>query len=270
MSDTLRTAEPRLSEEETAALAARLWDAEQRREPLAPLTESSVGFSTADAYPVQLAVTRLRQELGHRVIGKKIGLTSKAMQDMAGVPEPDYGHLFDGMWIDDGGSFRRADLIRPKVEPELAFVLSEDLRGWVTPAHVLAATAFVTPALEIVDSRIAEWRIRWADTVADNGSSARFVLSERVFSPLGLDLRSASVVFSRNGAVTGTAALSEVLGSPLRSVCWLARKLDEYGIGLRAGDVILAGSPCRAVDAEPGDEFVAEISGMGRVSVTVE
>jgi 2-keto-4-pentenoate hydratase len=270
MSEAEQTSPARLSEQETAALATRLWEAEQRCTPIPPLTEAPGGFLPADAYPVQLAVTELRRNLGHRVVGKKIGLTSKAMQDMAGVPEPDYGHLFDGMWLEDGGSFRRAELVHPKVEPELAFVLSKDLRGWVTPAHVLAATEFIAPALEVVDSRIAEWRIRWADTVADNGSSARFVLGEQVVSPLGVDLRTTGVVFSRNGEVAGSAPMSEVLGSPLRAICWLARKLDEHGIGLQAGDVILAGTPCRAVDAHPGDEFLAEFTGMGRVQIAVE
>jgi 2-keto-4-pentenoate hydratase len=259
----------RLSEDEIAALAAQLWDAEQRAVGLAPLTDSPRGLHPDDAYPVQLAVVAIRERLGHQVVGKKIGLTSKAMQGMVGVDEPDYGHLFDRMWIADGGAFRRSDLVQPKVEPELAFVLSRDLPGWVTPPQVLSATAFVSPALEIVDSRVADWRIKWADTVADNGSSARFVLSEQGFSPLGVDLRSVEIVFSHNGAVASTAPLSEVLASPLRSVCWLARKLADHGIALRAGDVILSGSPCRAVDAEPGDEFVADVSGMGRVSVSV-
>jgi 2-keto-4-pentenoate hydratase len=263
-------AAPRLDDDQLAALAARLWDAEVRCAPIEQLTAAPEGFHPADAYRVQLAVADIRRGLGHRVVGKKIGLTSKAMQQMAGVDEPDYGHLFDGMWIDDGGSFRRADLVHPKVEPELAFVLAKDLRGWVTPAHVLAATAFVTPALEIVDSRIVDWRLTWADTVADNGSSARFVLAEQGFSPLGVDPRAIEVVLRRNGEVVGAAAMSEVLGSPLRAICWLARKLDEYGIGLRAGDVILPGSPCRAIDAQAGDEFVAEFTGMGSVSVAVE
>ena len=270
MSDAVQTPATRLDAEATAALAARLWEAEQRCAPIPPLTEAAGGFDPADAYPVQQAVADLRHELGHRVVGKKIGLTSKAMQDMAGVPEPDYGHLFDRMWLDDGASFRRAELVHPKVEPELAFVLSQDLRGRVRPTQVLAATAFIAPALEIVDSRIAEWRIRWADTVADNGSSARFVLGEQVVSPLGIDLRAAGVTFSRNGDVIGSAPMSEVLGSPLRAVCWLAEKLDEHGIGLRAGDVVLAGTPCRAVDAHPGDEFAAEFPGIGRVSVGVD
>jgi len=270
MSEPVQATAAGLGAEETAALAARLWEAEQRCAPIPPLTGGPDGLRPADAYPVQLAVVELRRRLGHRVVGKKIGLTSKAMQDMAGVPEPDYGHLFDTMWLDDGDSFHRAELVHPKVEPELAFVLSQDLRGRVRPTHVLAATAFIAPALEIVDSRIADWRIRWADTVADNGSSARFVLGEQVASPLGIDLRAAGVTFSRNGEVIGEASMSEVLGSPLRAVCWLAEKLDEHGIGLHAGDVVLAGTPCRAVDAAPGDEFVAEFPGIGRVSVGVD
>ncbi|MCW2568430.1 MAG: 2-keto-4-pentenoate hydratase [Mycobacterium sp.] len=270
MTATTPASVPRLGDTGVAAVAARLWDAEQRATAIEPLTAAPGGFEPADAYPVQLAVADIRRGLGHRVVGKKIGLTSKAMQDMAGVAEPDYGHLFDTMWIPDGGSFRRADLVHPKVEPELAFVLAADLRGPVTPAAVLAATAFVTPALEIVDSRIADWRVRWADTVADNGSSSRFVLAERGFSPLGLDLRATEVTLRRGGEVVGAAAMSEVLGSPLRAICWLAQKLDDYGIGLHAGDVVLPGSPCRAIDAHAGDEFVAEFTGMGSVGVTVD
>jgi 2-keto-4-pentenoate hydratase len=259
-----------LTDQQIASVAEQLWTCELTRTPVTPLTDRPGGFSHMDAYPVQEAVAELRQGLGHRLVGKKVGLTSPAMQAMAGIAEPDYGHLFDVMSVQNGGVIRRELLIAPKVEPELAFVLARDLAGSATPALVLAATEIVVPALEVVDSRIVDWRIRWADTVADNGSSARFVLAQNGFTPLGRDLGSVLVRFTRNGVLAAEAPMSEVLGNPLRAVCWLAHKLDEHGIGLHAGDVVLAGTPCRAADANAGDTFSAEFTGMGTVSVSVQ
>ncbi|WP_214371132.1 2-keto-4-pentenoate hydratase [Pseudonocardia sp. H11422] len=259
---------PPLDELARAALSEELWKAECTSTPVAPLTERYPGLGQDDSYGIQAGVASIREDLGHRVVGKKVGLTSPAMQEMAGVREPDFGQLFDVMEAADGDDLELDSLIAPKVEPEIAFVLGKRLEGpLVTPRQVLAAIDFVAPALEIVDSRIADWRIRWHDTVADNGSSARFVLGDRAFSPRGVDFEALPVVVERNGRAAANGCMRDVLGSPLRSVCWLVHKLATHGIALEAGDVVLPGSPCRAVDAGDGDVFRADFGALGSVAL---
>ena len=258
----------RLDELTRRSLADELWKAECAAEPVGPITERYDGLDESDAYGVQAAVAATRQQLGHRVVGKKIGLTSPAMQAMAGVNEPDFGYLFDVMEIADGDDVDLGELISPKVEPEIAFVLKRRLEGpRVTPRQVLAATECIIPAIEIVDSRIADWRIRWHDTVADNGSSCRFVLGDQAFSPLGVDFERISVVLGKNGRAGAAGTMRDVLGSPLRSVGWLVRKLSTYDIALEAGEVVLPGSPCRALDAAAGDVYCATFGPLGSVTV---
>jgi 2-keto-4-pentenoate hydratase len=248
--------------------AKELWAAECNLTPVDPFTSRSDKLSRHEAYLVQLEVASIRRKLGHRVVGKKVGLVSKAMQEMAGFAEPDYGHLFDQMRIEDGATIRLDSLIQPRIEPEVAFVLNKPLRGPnVTVQDVLAATAFVAASLEIVDSRIKDWKIRWVDTVADNGSSSRFVLSEQAVSPLGLDFRTMGMVLEVNSEPVVTSVMTEVLGNPVRAVCWLANKLHEWEIGLEAGDVILPGSPCRAIAVNKGDRVTAHMAGLGSVSL---
>ncbi|SCG77911.1 2-keto-4-pentenoate hydratase [Micromonospora inositola] len=257
------------SRERIQALADRLWEAETTTRPVPPLTEAEPPLRPEDAYAVQLAVADMRRGAGHRVVGKKIGLTSAAMQQLIGVDEPDYGHLFDVMSVADGGTIRRAELIAPKVEPEIAFVLAAPLPGRATtPEDVLRCTASIHPALEVVDSRVRDWRIRWADTVADNGSSARFVLGESAVEPRDLDLTALEVVLSRNCRAEASGTMDAVLGGPVLSICWLAHKLEEFDIALAEGDVILPGSPCKALDAGSGDTFHASFAGLGSVAVS--
>jgi 2-keto-4-pentenoate hydratase len=257
-----------LDELTRTAIAGQLWKAECMATPVGPLTDRFAALEQDDSYGIQAEVARIRAGLGHRVIGKKVGLTSPAMQEMAGVREPDFGQLFDVMEATDGDELDLDTLIAPKVEPEVAFVLSKRLEGpRVTPRQVLAAIDFIAPALEIVDSRIADWRIRWHDTVADNGSSARFVLGDRAFSPHGIDFEALMVSVERNGAAVAAGCMGDVLGSPLRSVGWLVNKLSTHGIALEAGDVVLPGSPCRAVDASSGDVFRADFGALGSVAL---
>lgn len=259
---------PSLDEQTCASLAEELWKAECAASPVTPLTERYDGLDQDDSYGIQAAVAHIRTGLGHRVVGKKIGLTSQAMQEMAGVREPDFGLLFDVMEAVDGEDLDLDTLIAPMVEPEIAIVLRKPLEGpRVTPRQVLAAIDFIAPAIEIVDSRLADWKIRWHDTVADNGSSSRFVLADRAYSPHGVDFESMSVVVERNGRVEATGAMREVLGNPLRSVGWLVAKLSTHGLGLQAGDVVLPGSPCRALRVQPGDRFRADFGAMGAVTL---
>lgn len=245
-----------------------LLKAEQARQPIDPITETDPGVTVDDAYQIQLRVMELKQKAGQVVVGKKIGLTSLAMQTMLGVSEPDYGHILHGMVIMEGSKIPAGDLIAPRIEGEIAFVLKEDLQGpGVTVADVLRCTEGVVPALEIVDSRIRNWKIKLADTVADNASSALIVLGG-ILSPLqGLDLRTVGMVMEKNGEVQGTATGAAVLGHPAQAVAWLANKLSAYGIILRKGEVVLSGALTAALPLVAGDFFCANFGPMGEVKI---
>jgi 2-keto-4-pentenoate hydratase len=250
------------------ALADELALAERERAPVPPLSERVAGLSVADAYAVQRRNVERRLREGDVLAGHKIGLTSRPMQRLLGVDEPDFGALLASMRVEDGDAVPVAELIQPKIEAELAFVMSEDLAGpGVDALAVARATAGVVPALEVIDSRVAEWRIGLVDTVADNASSARFVLGPVVTPLAGLDLRLLGVVVTRGGALVDTGAGAAALGSPLRCVAWLANTLAEFGQGLRAGDVVLSGALHAAVPVQAGDVVRAEFARLGCVSV---
>ena len=259
-----------LTQEQVEALAEALWSAERDAAPIAPLTAQHPDLTVADAYAVQQALIRRKLAAGARVMGWKVGLTSTAMQRLLGVSEPDFGHLLDTMQLADGSPLSRAALIWPRVEPEIAFALGADLHGpGVTAADVLAATAALIPALEVVDSRIRDWQIRLADTIADNASSARFVLGRGRVPPGDFDLRLLGMVFQVDGQVVATAAGAAVLGHPAQAVAWLANTLARFGQGLRAGQVVLPGSLVAAVDVQPGMTVTAEFDRLGAVTLHV-
>jgi 2-keto-4-pentenoate hydratase len=248
------------------ALAEMLLTAEQSQKPIPPLTESDPGISVDDAYRIQLLVVETKKARGQVVVGKKIGITSLAMQTMLGVKEPDYGHILNGMVVMEGEKVPTADLIKPRIEGELAFVLKEDLQGpAVTLTEVIRCSEGVIPALEIIDSRIADWKIKLADTVADNASSARIVLGGMITPLNALDLRTVGMVLEKNGEVAATAAGAAVLGHPAQAVAWLANKLAVYGIPLRHGEVILSGSLTAAVPVGSGDFIRADFGSLGDV-----
>lgn len=249
-------------------IAKELLQAEVTRNPLDPLTSAYPGLSVEEAYNIQLAGVRMKVQQGRRIVGKKIGLTSKAMQDLLGVIEPDYGHLLDNMLLLEGEPCRREELIWPRVEGELAFVLNNTLKGpGVTIADVFRATEGIMPAIEIVDSRIRDWKIKLADTVADNGSSARFVLGSRLLPVKDLDLRLIGMVLEKNGEVIGTGAGAAVWGHPAAAIAWLANKLGAFGIPLEAGEVVLSGAITAAVDATAGDVFTVSFQGLGTLTL---
>jgi 2-keto-4-pentenoate hydratase len=251
----------------SSTFAAELISAERSCTPISPLTERAGRFTVDDAYAVQLAVVEERISRGEKVVGKKIGLTSKAMQQLLGVGEPDYGHIFGSMVLLEG-TCRRDALIQPKVEGEIAFVMDSDLRGpGATIADVLRATACVRPVIEIVDSRIADWKIGLPDTVADNASSARIVLGETSLKVNELDMRLCGMVLEKNGEVVNTGAGAAVWGHPAAAVAWLANKLNAYGVWLREGDIVLSGAFTAAADAEKGDTFLVAFDRLGTVSV---
>lgn len=252
-------------------IATRLLDAESTQNPIDPLTSDYENLTVRDAYKIQLAGVEIKRQKGIKIVGKKIGLTSKAMQQTLGVNEPDYGHLLDNMVIFEGEPCKKKELIWPKIEGEIAFVLKNTLKGpGITISDVLRATEGVMPAIEIVDSRIRNWKIKLEDTIADNASSGRFVLGSKLTSVKNLDLRLIGMVFQKNGRVVSTGAGAAVWGHPAAAVAWLANKLAEFDIALEAGEVILSGAVTAAVDASAGDVFLVNFQELGSVSVYFE
>jgi 2-keto-4-pentenoate hydratase len=217
---------------------------------------------------VQAAWLERKLAAGNSLAGRKVGLTSRAMQQQLGVDEPDFGFLLQSMLVPSGATLRRAELLQPRVEPEIAFWLRDALRGpGVTAEQVLAATRGVSAALEIVDSRIADWKIKLADTIADNGSSARAVIGERVVPVADLDLVAEGVELFCDGQPVGSGVGAAVLGHPAEAVAWLANRLADFGDGLHAGQVVLPGAMCASVFANAGETFRAEYPHLGSVSV---
>ncbi len=252
-------------------LAADLAQAERSREPIAPLTAAYPDIDVVDAYEIQLINIRQRVAEGARVVGHKVGLSSLAMQQMMGVDEPDYGHLLDEMQVFEDNPVKASRFLYPRVEVEVGFILSEDLPGaGCTEDDVLAATEALAPSIELIDTRITDWKIALCDTIADNASSAGFVLGESRVSPRDLDIKTIDAVLTRNGEVVAEGRSDAVLGNPVTAVAWLARKVESFGVRLRKGDVVLPGSCTRAIDARAGDEFLADFTGLGSVRLSFE
>jgi len=204
---------------------------------------------------------------GRKITGKKIGLTSLAMQNLLGVNRPDFGHLLDTMEVKDEVVDRKK-LLQPKVEGELAFVLKKDLAGpGVTSKDVIEATDYVVPSIEIVDSRIANWKINIIDTVADNASSGMYVVGKERIDPMETDLLSIKMKLYKNGEYINGGIGSDVLGDPAEAVAWLANTLSEFGVSLKKGEVVLSGAFSAALAAEAGDEFTAVYENIGEVKV---
>ncbi|WP_258359660.1 2-keto-4-pentenoate hydratase [Moorella sulfitireducens] len=249
-------------------IATELLAAEASCRPIEPLTATYPDLTVEDAYRIQLAGIEMKKARGSKVIGKKIGLTSKAMQQLLGVNEPDYGHLLDNMLLLEGEPCRREELLLPRVEGELAFILKDTLKGpGVTIADVYRATEGIMPAFEIVDSRIRDWKIKLQDTIADNASSARLVLGSRMVPIKDLDLRLIGMVLEKNGEVASTGAGAAVWGHPAAAVAWLANKLAAFDIALEAGEIILSGAVTAAENASAGDVFTVSFHGLGSLSL---
>jgi 2-oxopent-4-enoate/cis-2-oxohex-4-enoate hydratase len=252
------------------SLGEELYAALRSRRTVAPITERFPGFSIDEAYRASKRMLDLRLADGERVIGKKIGVTSEAVQKMLDVHQPDFGFLTDAMRFEDGATIPiGSTLIQPRAEGEIAFILASDLTGpGVTEADVLAATRSVLPCFEIVDSRIRDWKIRIADTVADNASSGVFVLGRDEVDPRSLDLRKCRIAIEKNGAPLSEGVGAAALGSPAYSVAWLANTLAQFGIPLRAGEVILSGSLVPLEPVRPGDRLSLSLEGIGTASVS--
>lgn len=232
-----------------------------------PLRDGLAADDSDGAYAVQAINTRLWESQGRRIVGRKAGLTAKAVQAQLGVDQPDFGVLFDDMRIADDGVLDPARTLQPKAEAEIAFVLGTDLPSeHTTVAQTAAAIASVHAAIEIVDSRIADWAITFADTVADNGSSAFFVLAETGLPLDGLDLEGAAMEMRINGDVVSTGVGAAALGNPLNAAAWLAQTLARAAEPLRAGDILLAGALGPMVALKPGDKVAATVAGIGACS----
>ena len=252
-------------------LAADLAQAERSRQPIAPLTAGHPEIDVVDAYEIQLINIRQRVAEGARVVGHKVGLSSLAMQQMMGVDEPDYGHLLDEMQVFEDTPVNADKYLYPRVEVEVGFILAHDLPGAnCTEDHVIAATEALVPSIELIDTRITDWKIALCDTIADNASSAGFVLGAGRVAPTDIDITQIEAELTCNGEVVAKGRSDAVLGNPVTAVAWLARKVESFGVRLRAGDIVLPGSCTRAIDARRGDKFVAEFAGLGSVRLSFE
>ena len=261
-----------LTPEQVKELAHALHKAEHTLEPIAPLTEQYPDIDIGDAYAVQLEGIKERtQAHGGTIVGWKVGLTSKAMQQMLGVDQPDFGHLLDNMRIDEGTDIDCGEMIWPRVEPEIAFQLKADLRGpGVTVDDVMRATEYLIPALEVIDSRVKDWRIKLCDTIADNASCGRFVLGRSRSAPEGFDVGLIGMNYYVNGELVANATSAAVLGHPAEAVAWLANTLAPYGHYLQAGQVVMPGSLVAAVDAKPGGVIRADFDHIGSVELRLK
>lgn len=248
------------------AAADALWRAAHDGCPIAPLRERYPAFGGDDAYAVQEINTARQLAAGARLVGRKVGLTARSMQQQLGVDQPDFGMLFDHMACTDGEPIAWRRLMQPKAEAEVALVLERDLpEPGVTVAQMMRAVAFALPAIEVVGSRIADWNIRFVDTVADNASSSAFVLGTTPVPLAGLDLRLAGMVMERAGQQVSLGAGAACLGHPLHAAVWLANTMARRGRFLRAGDIVLTGALGPMVTVQPGDMIEARIQGLGSV-----
>jgi 2-keto-4-pentenoate hydratase len=251
------------SREETAARLRRAY----LEGAIPPLREVLESTDAAGAYVVQDINTQIWQAAGRRIVGRKIGLTAKAVQAQMGVSTPDYGVLFHDMEISDGGVLYVSQTIQPKAEGEVALVLAHDIKSAdPSPEEIGAATEYAVAAIEIVDSRIESWKISYADTVADNGSSAFYVLGRERKSLFDLDLFSCGMVLEINDEIKSVGAGGACLGHPLKAAAWLAKTLASLGLALNAGDIVLTGALGPMVAISPGDHVKAVIGGLGKVS----
>lgn len=258
-----------MDQQQIIACGDELYNAMRERTTLAPLTERFADMTIEDAYHVSLQMLERRLAAGARVIGKKIGATSKAVQSMLNVHQPDFGYLTDDMAYSQGAEMPISNrLIQPKAEGEIAFILKKDLIGpGITNADVLAATDCVMPCFEVVDSRIENWQIKIQDTVADNASCGLFVLGDAAVDPSRVDLSTCGMVVEKNGQIISTGAGAAALGNPVNCVTWLANTLGQFGIALKAGEVILSGSLVPLEPVQAGDFMSLSIGGIGSASV---
>ncbi|MBT8152704.1 2-keto-4-pentenoate hydratase [Epibacterium ulvae] len=257
-----------LSHEQRSDAVSTLIEAARTRQQAERLSQVYPDIDIEDAYAISRDVAATRAKSGDTLIGHKVGLTSKAMRAASKIDEPDYGHVFASMLIEDGATVAHADFCVPRVEPELTFILKEPLQGpSITLEDVLAATEWVVPSIEIIDARVTEPR-RIFDTVADNGAAAGLVLGAKRFRPDEIDWRWAGAIFRRNGEIEETGIAAGVMDHPANAVAWLGNKLADYDGKLDAGHMVLSGSFTRPIWADAGDTLEADFGPLGRVTVS--
>jgi 2-keto-4-pentenoate hydratase len=258
-----------LTDSQRLEAAETLRVAEATQVAVPPLITTYPGIDVVDSYEIQLLNIRRRLAAGATVHGHKVGLSSKAMQEMMGVDEPDYGHLLSDMVYAEDAPIPVGRFLLPRVEVEVGFVLGDDLPGeGCTVEDVLRCTDFIAPAIELIDSRIADWKIGLMDTIADNASSCGVILGTERVKPDELDVTAIEATLDINGARVAEGRSDAVLGDPTIAVAWLANKVASFGVRLEAGHVVLPGSCTRAYDVKPGDDVVATFSGLGSVHLT--
>ncbi|KAA0966273.1 4-oxalocrotonate decarboxylase [Sporosarcina sp. ANT_H38] len=252
-----------------SAIIDYLYTAERDVREVVKVTDDYPELTIGEAYQLQEGLlNRKLSENGTKQVGVKLGLTSKAKQEMMGVNEAIYGYLHDDMLAFEWEPITFSELIHPKVEPEIAFLLAEDLQGEnITEEDVVKATKYVAPALEIIDSRYKDFRFTLVDVIADNCSSAKFVVGSKWVSPNAVDLGNIGMVMSKNGAVEQTGSSAAVLGHPAKAIAWAVNELGALGKGLKKGDIVLSGAMSEAISFKPGDSVIADFDGLGSVSM---
>ena len=248
-------------------IAYELYQAEKTRTTVGKFVDRYPELDADLAYQVQDRLIELKcKEEKTRIMGRKLGLTSKAKQKMIGVHEPSYGVLLESMQLFEGEPISISPFIHAKVEPEIAFVFDKEVSGpHVTIAEILEATAYIAPALEIIDSRFEKFSFTLADAIADNSSSSRFIIGEKFYKPDLVDLRLMGMVFKKNGEVIETGAGAAVMGHPARAIAWMANKLRKTGQSIKAGEVVLSGAISASATIAPGDYFSASFDGIGSI-----
>jgi len=256
-----------LTDAQRQAAAAALIESHRTKVQTEPASARYPDIEIEDSYAISALVAAEMQGRGHRIIGHKVGLTSKAMRAAVGIDEPDYGYMFDTMLLDDGATVRQADFCEPRVESELTFVLKAALKGpGVGIVEVLNATDYVIPSLEIIDARMTGPR-KIFDNVADNAAGAGIVLGGRPVRPDAVDLRRVGVALYRNSEIEETGIAAGVLGHPAKAIAWLANKISAYGQSLEPGHLVLSGSFTRPVPAARGDTLMADFGELGMVAL---
>ncbi len=264
-----RSAVQALDRDKIDELADRLDRARRTRVPTTKLTDEHPDLTETEAYAIADRGIQIRRDRGERVVGAKLGFTSAAMQKALGVDSPNFGWLTDRMIVSDG-RLPLAEMIHPKAEPEIAFVLGEDLAGpTISEEQILSATAYVIPIIEVVDSRYVDFRFRALDNTADNSSAGRVVLGTRVTRPT-FDLSRVGVVVTLNGRLLYTSSGAAALGHPAASVAWLVRRLARSGLGLKAGQLVISGGLTGPIELGPGANVVLEIDRMGGATMLVK
>jgi 2-oxo-hept-3-ene-1,7-dioate hydratase len=256
-----------LSDADRNKAADILMEAHKTKKQAVQLSTTYPGITIEDAYTISTIVHKRMVAAGRKLVGHKVGLTSKAMQRSSNIDEPDFGYLHDDMIIPDGAKLPHSSFCRPRIEVELAFVLGKRLMGpGIGLTDVLAATDYVVPALEIVDARVQDPR-KIFDTVADNGAAAGIVMGGRPVRPMDVDLRWVGGIMYKNSEIEETGVAAGVLGHPALGVAWLANKLGSHGVTLEPGHLVLAGSFTRVVFAQKGDTLHADFGALGGIAV---